>query len=211
MEHVIAADDIKVNIGIVADIVPVYQEFETKMLSETLPVLLKDSLKERYYNHLQKITLLVIDVLPIDYKDSLFYIERTLAEPSLYSLNGLIMWKETAEKKIVKIQKLNPNLPKQIESVIVKRYECQRLRLKEEILKMGTYPIPEPWRSDCMRRALRHAIEGEFIFYVDPEIEEDMKPLNPSKRDQEQVSKYIWRSNICLLYIHKNNNKFTYD
>ena len=26
-------------------------------------------------------------------------------------------------------------------------------------------------------------IEGEFIFYVNPEIEEDMKPVNPSERD----------------------------
>ncbi|KAI6652904.1 hypothetical protein LOD99_4290 [Oopsacas minuta] len=74
------------------------------------------------------------------------------------------MWKETAEQKIDKIHNLiDPKLPKPIERVIVKRYES--LRLKAEILKMRTYPIPEPWCSQY------------------PEIEEDMKPVNPSKRD----------------------------
>ncbi|KAI6655473.1 hypothetical protein LOD99_1972, partial [Oopsacas minuta] len=123
---------------------------------------------------------------PIEYKDGLFYIERTLAEPSLYSLNGLIMWKEIAEKNMDKIQGLlshNPDIPKQIEKVIVKRYKYLRRQLKAEILKMRTYPIPEPWRSDAMQKRMTHVIEGEFIFYVDPEIEEDMKPVDPSERD----------------------------
>ncbi|KAI6660224.1 hypothetical protein LOD99_10460 [Oopsacas minuta] len=34
-----------------------------------------------------------------------------------------------------------------------------------------------------MRNGMTHLIKGEFIFYVDPEIEEDMKPVNLSKRD----------------------------
>ncbi|KAI6653446.1 hypothetical protein LOD99_3665 [Oopsacas minuta] len=48
---------------------------------------------------------------------------------------------------------------------------------------MRTYPIPEHWCSSCMKKGMTHLIEGEFIFYVHPEIEEDMKSMNPSKRD----------------------------
>ncbi|KAI6657190.1 TNF receptor-associated factor 4-like isoform X1 [Oopsacas minuta] len=164
---------------------PLYKDCESVISSKILPVPLKDSFQERFDQHLHKISLLIIDdYLPIEYKDSLYYIERTLAEPSLYSLNGLILLKETAEEKIHRIQNwLVPKLPKPIESVIVKRFESLRLRLKAEILKMRTYPIPEPWCSMCMKKGMTHLIEGEFIFYVDPEIEEDMKPVNLSKRD----------------------------
>ncbi|KAI6649817.1 Long-chain-fatty-acid--CoA ligase ACSBG2 [Oopsacas minuta] len=162
-----------------------YQDYESIISSIIRLLPLKDSFQERCDQHLLEISLLIIDdYLPIDIKDSLYYIERTLAEPFLYSLNGLIMWKETAEIKIHKIQKLLfPELSKPIESVIVKRYESLKLRLKAEILRMRTYPIPEPWCSKCMTEGMTHLIDGEFIFYVDPELEEDMKPVNPSKRD----------------------------
>ncbi|KAI6646882.1 hypothetical protein LOD99_9074 [Oopsacas minuta] len=169
METIIATYKIKIGVRIVNTLSPLYEDYES----------------ERYDKHFQKISLLIIDdYLLIEYKDSLYYIEETLAEPSLYSLNGLIMWKGTAEEKIDRIQySLDPELPEPIESVIVKRYESLRLRPKAEILKMRTYPIPEPWCSDCMRKGMTQLIEGEFIFYVDLEIEEDMKPVNPSKRD----------------------------
>ncbi|KAI6656729.1 hypothetical protein LOD99_16033 [Oopsacas minuta] len=185
MERFIAKYDVNMGGRILNKLSPLYKDYESVISSKILPVPLKDSFQERYDQHLHKISLLIIDnYLPIDVKDSLYYIERTLAEPSLYSLNGLIMWKETAEEKILRIQNcMDPKLPKPIESVIVKRYESLRLRLKAEILKMRTYPIPEPWCSYCMREGMTHLIEGEFIFYVDPEIEEDMKPVNRSKRD----------------------------
>ncbi|KAI6649188.1 hypothetical protein LOD99_11557 [Oopsacas minuta] len=184
MERITATYDVNID-RILNKLSPLYKDYESVISSKILPVPLKDSFQEPYDQHLEKISLLIIhDYLPTDIKDSLFYIERTLAEPSLYSLNGLIMWKETAEQKIHRIQNLLvPRLPKPIESVIVKRYESLRLRLKAEILKMRTYPIPEPWCSCCMRKEMTHLIEGEFIFYVDPEIKEDMKPVNPSKRD----------------------------
>ncbi|KAI6656744.1 hypothetical protein LOD99_16047 [Oopsacas minuta] len=185
MERIIAPYNANIGVGIVNELSGLYKDYESVISSKILPVPLKDSFQERYDQHLHKISLLIIDDgLPIEYKDSLFYIERTLVEPSLYSLNGLIMWKETAEEKIDKIENcLDPKLPKPIESVIIKRYESLRLRLKAEILKMRTYPIPEPWCSYCMREGMTDLIEGEFIFYVDPEIEEDMEPVNPSKRD----------------------------
>ncbi|KAI6656726.1 hypothetical protein LOD99_16030 [Oopsacas minuta] len=185
MERIAVTYDVNIGVRIVDKLSRLYKDYESVISSKILPVPLKDSFQERYDQHLHKISLLIIDDgLPIEFKDSLYYIERTLAEPSLYSLNGLIMWKETAEEKIHKIQnRIVPKLPKPIESVIVKRYESLRLRLKAEILKMRTYPIPEPWCSDCMRKGMTHLIEGEFIFYLDPEIEGDMKPVNPSKRD----------------------------
>ncbi|KAI6656716.1 hypothetical protein LOD99_16020 [Oopsacas minuta] len=185
IERIIVKYDVNIADRILNKLSPLYKDYESVISSMILPVPLKDSFQERYDQHLQKISLLIIDDgLPIEFKDSLFYIERTLAEPSLYSLNGLIEWKETAEEKILRIQNcMDPKLPKPIESVIVKRYESLRLRLKAEILKMRTYPIPEPWCSNCMRKGLTHLIEGEFIFYLDPEIDGDMKPVNPSKRD----------------------------
>ncbi|KAI6656750.1 hypothetical protein LOD99_16053 [Oopsacas minuta] len=186
MERIfLVAYTVNITFRILDELSALYKDFESVISSKILPVPLKDSFQERYDQHLHKISLLIIDnLLPIEFKDSLYYIERTLAEPSLYSLNGLIMWKETAEQKIDKIQnRIVPKLPKPIESVIVKRYESLRLRLKAEILKMRTYPIPEPWCSKCMRKGMKYFIDGEFIFYVDPEIEEEMKPVNPSKRD----------------------------
>ncbi|KAI6655611.1 hypothetical protein LOD99_2109 [Oopsacas minuta] len=184
MEGIIAPYNVIIG-RILIKLPALYKDYESVISSKILPIPLKDSFQERYDKHLHKISLLIIDdYLPIEIKDSLYYIEMTLAEPSLYSLNGLIMWKETAEEKIHRIQNwLELKLPKPIESVIVKRYESLRLRLKAEILKMRTYPIPEPWCSYLMRERATHLIDGEFIFYVDPEIEGDMKPVNPSKRD----------------------------
>ena len=167
----------------VKELSKLYGKFERKV---STPYLLSKILSWRATISIyRKSTQLFInDYLPIEFKDSLYYIERTLAEPSLYSLNGLIEWKESAEDKIDKIQnQLKPKLTKQIENIIVKRYESLRKQLKAEILKMRTYPIPEPWCSYLMKEGLTHMIEGEFIFYVNPEIEEDMEPLNQSERD----------------------------
>ena len=56
-------------------------------------------------------------------------------------------------------------------------------QLRAEILKLRTYPIPEPWGSHCMREELTHLMKGEFIFFVHPRIEGDMRPLKLSDRD----------------------------
>ena len=57
------------------------------------------------------------------------------------------------------------------------------MQLKAEILKLRTYPIPEPWCSFLMRKGMTHTIEGEFVFYVWPEVNEDMNPLILTDRD----------------------------
>ena len=55
--------------------------------------------------------------------------------------------------------------------------------MRAEILKLRTYPIPEPWGSHCMKVELTYLMKGEFIFFVHPGIEEDMRPLKLSDRD----------------------------
>ena len=151
----------------------------------------KKSLLEKYNKKMQEITNKYINsALPNHYRDSIFYIERTLAEPQLYSLPHLIMWKETAKKKIKLIQALREvqareeDIPDLIAENIVQKYESLIKQLQAEILKLRTYPIPEPWCSYCMREGLTHVIKGEFIFFVHPGIEEDMKPLKLSDRDK---------------------------
>ena len=144
----------------------------------------KQSLLEKYNSQTQEITNNFINnILPDQFRDSLFYIERTLAEPELYSLPHLIMWRETAKEKIIRIQVLREDIPDLIVENILKKYESLIKQLQAEILKLRTYPIPEPWGSRFMREGLTHVIKGEFIFFVHPGIEEDMRPLKLSDRD----------------------------
>ena len=143
----------------------------------------KQSLLEKYNSQTQEITNNFIkNILPDQFRDSIFYIERTLAEPELYSLPHLIMWRETAKEKIIRIQ-TRKYIPELIGENIIKKYESLIKQLQAEILKLRTYPIPEPWCSQCMREGLTHLIKGEFIFFVHPGIEEDMRPLKLSDRD----------------------------
>ena len=146
---------------------------------------LKQRLNFKYDTEIQTITNFVVNNrLPVEYRDSIDLIEKTLAEPELYSLPSLIMWRKTAEKKIEKIEnQLEPKLPKPIAQTIVWKYEFLIKQLRAEILKLRTYPIPEPWCSCLMRKGVTHMIEGEFIFFVHPRIMEDMRPLNLSDRD----------------------------
>ena len=144
----------------------------------------KQSLLEKYNSQTQEITNNFINnILQDQFRDSLFYIERTLAEPELYSLPHLIMWRETAKEKIIRIQASREIIPELIVENITKKYESLIKQLQAEILKLRTYPIPEPWCSQCMREGLTHLIKGEFIFFVHPGIEEDMRPLKLSDRD----------------------------
>ena len=76
-----------------------------------------------------------------------------------------------------------PELPELVEKAIISIYRALIKRLKAEILKLRTYPIPEPWCSFLMRERLNNIIETEFIFIVCPEVDEDMKPLVVSERD----------------------------
>ena len=40
-------------------------------------------------------------------------------------------------------------------------------QLRGEILKLRTYPIPEPWRPHCMRQEVTHLKrESSYSFYI---------------------------------------------
>ena len=120
--------------------------------------------------------------LNVEVRDSIDLIEKTLAEPHLYSLPHLIMWRNTAQGKIQKV-KIFETIPQEIVTETIEKYESLIKQLRAEILKLRTYPIPEPWCSHCMRKELTYLMKGEFIFFVHPGIEEDMRPLKLSDRD----------------------------
>ena len=149
----------------------------------------KQTLLEKFDSQMKKITNYYIsNYFPVEFRDSIFLIESTLAEPELHSLPSLIMWRETAKGKIEKIQinkdnPVNNFIPAIIWNNVINKYQSLTKQLQAEILKLRTYPIPEPWCSHCMRQGLTHLIKGEFIFFVHPGIEEDMRPLNLSDRD----------------------------
>ena len=121
--------------------------------------------------------------LNVEVRDSIDLIEKTLAEPHLYSLPHLIMWRNTAQEKIQKIENFPKPIPQEIVTEKIEKYESLIIQLRVEILKLRTYPIPEPWGSHCMRVELTYLMKGEFIFFVHPGIEEDMRPLKLSDRD----------------------------
>ena len=121
--------------------------------------------------------------LNVEVRDSIDLIEKTLAEPHLYSLPHLIMWRNTAQEKIQKIKNFPKPISQEIVTEKIEKYESLIIQLGAEILKLRTYPIPEPWCSHCMRVELTYLMKGEFIFFVHPGIEEDMRPLKLSDRD----------------------------
>ena len=172
------------------------QKFEDKLTSLTNnlelmhsnPLIIqsmKHRLNTQYDQCVQQITGKCINiVLPVEVRDSIDLIEKTLAEPELYSLPSLIMWKKTAMQKIDKIKNRQKYyVPKPVKNQIIGRYESMIKQLQAEILKLRTYPIPEPWQSEAMREGLTHIIEGEFVFLVHPGLMEEMKPLEPSEVD----------------------------
>ena len=119
----------------------------------------------------------------VEVRDSIDLIEKTLAEPHLHSLPHLIMWRNTAQEKIERIKNFPKPIPQEIVKEKIERYEFLIKQLRAEILKLRTYPIPEPWYSHCMRKGLTHKIKGEFIFFVHPGIEADIRPLKLYDRD----------------------------
>ena len=121
--------------------------------------------------------------LNVEVWDNIDLIEKTLGEPHLYSLPYLIMWRKTTQEKIHKIKNLPLPIPQEIVTEKIEKYESLIKQLRAEILKLRTYPIPEPWGSHCMRVELTYLMKGEFIFFVHPGIEEDMRPLKLSDRD----------------------------
>ena len=144
----------------------------------------KQALITRIETELQRLDKEVTEqFLNVEVRDSIDLIEKTLEEPHFYSLPHLIMWRETAQEKIEKLKNFPIPIPQELVLALIKKYESLIVRLKAEILKLRTYPIPEPWCSHLMRKGLTHLIEGEFIFFVHPGIEEDMRPLNLSERD----------------------------
>ena len=121
--------------------------------------------------------------LNVEVRDSIDLIEKTLAEPHLHSLPHLIMWRNTAQEKIQKLKNFPLPIPQATVTEKIEKYESLIIQLRAEILKLRTYPIPEPWGSHCMKVELTYLMKGEFIFFVHPGIEEDMRPLKLSDRD----------------------------
>ena len=159
------------------------QKLNKLQVNNYLGISLKMSLSKQFKARLDQLVKEVIDrLLPVEYRDSIDLITKTLAEPELYTLPSLIMWRETAKKKIEKLQKVQV-FPQLIAKGITDIYRDLIKRLKAEILKLRTYPIPEPWCSLLMREKLTYMIQGEFIFFIHPQINEDMKPLTVSDRD----------------------------
>ena len=161
------------------------QEFDKLISYDCICSSLKQRLTLQYDKIIQRITGDLIDnVLPAEIKDYIEHLENTLAAPEIYTLPHLIVLKETAEKKIEIIKSLeNSKLPKPIEHAIVKKYESLIMQLKNKILQLRTYPIPEPWCSQCMKEELIDGLEGNFVFSVCPELLEEMKPLKLSERE----------------------------
>ena len=159
------------------------KELNKLKVNNYLGISLKMSLSNQFKARLDQLVKEVINsLLPIEYRDSIDLITKTLAEPELYTLPSLIMWRETAKQKIEKLQKMQ-KLPQLIEKEITDIYRDLIKRLQAEILKLRTYPIPEPWCSLLMRKKLTYMMKGEFIFFIHPQINEDMKPLKVSDRD----------------------------
>ena len=158
-------------------------KLEELQSNETFDSYPKQDLILRYEAELQRVDKEVTDqFLNVEVRDSIDLIEKTLAEPHLYSLPHLIMWRNTAQEKIQKV-KIFETIPQEIVTETIEKYESLIKQLRAEILKLRTYPIPEPWCSHCMRKELTYLMKGEFIFFVHPGIEEDMRPLKLSDRD----------------------------
>ena len=160
------------------------QELEELNSNETIDSYHKQDLISKIETELKRLDKEVTDqFLNVEVWDSIDLIEKTLAEPHLYSLPHLIMWRNTAQAKIQKIKNFGKLIPQEIVTEKIEKYESLIIQLRAEILKLRTYPIPEPWGSHCMRVELTYLMKGEFIFFVHPRIEEDMRPLKLSDRD----------------------------
>ena len=160
------------------------QELEELKSNKTIDSYPRQELIIKIETEFQRLDKEVTDqFLNVEVRDSIDLIEKTLAEPHLYSLPHLIMWRNTAQEKIQKIKNFPLLIPQEIVTEKIEKYESLIIQLRAEILKLRTYPIPEPWGSHCMRVELTYLMKGEFIFFVHPGIEEDMRPLKLSNRD----------------------------
>ena len=160
------------------------QELEELKSNETIGFYHKQDLIGKIETEFNRLDKEVTDqFLNVEVWDSIDLIEKTLAEPHLYSLPHLIMWRNTAQEKIQKIKNFPKPIPQEIIKEKIEKYESLIIQLRAEILKLRTYPIPEPWGSHCMRVELTYLMKGEFIFFVHPGIEEDMRPLKLSDRE----------------------------
>ena len=72
--------------------------------------------------------------LNVEVRDSIDLIEKTLAEPHLYSLPHLIMWRNTAQEKIQKIKNFPLPIPQKIVTEKIEKYESLIKQLRAEIL-----------------------------------------------------------------------------
>ena len=174
-----------ISIEFVNTLLQAWEEFDKVQSKGIINFSLKQRLTERYNRQIRRFTNEYIDqLLPAEIRNSIILIEKTLTEPQLHTLPSLAMWKETAEEKIENIHaRLTTIFAKPIERELIKRYGILIKKLRTEVLKLRTYSMPETWCSYLMREGLIHLIKGEFIFYVYPEVEGDIKPLNLSERD----------------------------
>ena len=79
------------------------QKLEELKSNETIDSYLKQYLVQKYETEFKRLDKEVTDqFLNVEVRDSIDLIEKTLAEPHLYSLPHLIMWRNTAQEKIQK-------------------------------------------------------------------------------------------------------------
>ena len=78
---------------------------------------IKKSFEQRFISKVKDLTKEVTDrLLPVEFRDSIDLITKTLEEPELFSLPHLIMWRETAEEKIEKLRKIEvSNIPQLVD------------------------------------------------------------------------------------------------
>ena len=122
------------------------QELEELKSNETIEEYIKQVLIQKYETEFQRLDKEVTDqFLNVEVRDSIDLIEKTLAEPDLYSLPHLIMWRNTAQEKIQKIENFPLPIPLKIVAEKIEKFESLIIQLRAEILKLRTYPIPREW------------------------------------------------------------------
>ena len=91
------------------------QELEELKSNECINCYHKQYLIQRNETEFQRLDKEVTDqFLNVEVRDSIDLIEKTLAEPHLYSLPHLIMWRNTAQEKIQKIKNFPKPIPEEI-------------------------------------------------------------------------------------------------
>ena len=111
------------------------QELEEPKSNETIDSYHKWDLILKIETEFERLDKEVTDqFLNVEVWDSIDLIEKTLAEPHLYSLPHLIMWRNTAQEKIQKIKNFPLPIPQEIVTEKIEKYESLIKQLRAEIL-----------------------------------------------------------------------------